>query len=68
MLELINKIESEEKELSFKISNLEKFIKSDKIKRLDKESYELLRTQLFFMREYDETLKLRLKHIKYING
>ena len=68
MIELINNLEREQMELSFKITKLNNLLKSDKIKNIDKISLELIKTQLFFMNEYNDNLKLRIEHLKNING
>ena len=67
MEDLIDKLEREQLELSFKISKLTNFLKSDKNKYIDKISIELMKTQLFFMNEYNDNLLLRIKHLKDLN-
>ena len=64
MEDLIDKLEREQLELSFKISKLTNFLKSDKNKYIDKISIELMKTQLFFMNEYNDNLLLRIKHLR----
>ncbi len=65
MTELLNKLNEEQKELEDKIVRLSYFIDNNTtFKHLDLEMQELLESQLYHMRYYNNILLNRIEYIK----
>lgn len=64
-MDFLEKLKIEFAELKKKVINLEKFMQSKEFKNLSDENQLLLIEQLIHMRNYRQTLKRRIKLIKF---
>lgn len=68
MKDFVERMIAEESELTIKINNLDRFIKSDKFVDLSGTEQQLLQGQLYYMKEYCNVLSTRINYYQNKDG